>query len=224
MRGKNSWHQAFDGGIMSAGMVILTVVAVLIYFGVVQRALDRMYLTDRAALLLVAMMFVGTLLPRITVGRVSVSLGGAVIPAGVCIFLLIKADTGWEVWRTIIGSILTAAAVYGLSVFLPSEAEQLPIDPNLLYALAAGVIAWMLGRSRRGAFVCGVMGVLLADMATAVVNWHRGIDQQLVLGGAGIADAVVIAGVLAVLLAELIGEIVERIVRRRAEAKEGERS
>ena len=82
----------------------------------------------------------------------------------------------------------------------------------------------MLGRSRRGAFVCGVMGVLLADMATAVVNWHRGIDQQLVLGGAGIADAVVIAGVLAVLLAELIGEIVERIVRRRAEAKEGERS
>ena len=209
---------------MSSGMVILTVVAVLIYFGVVQRVLDRMYLTDRAALLLVALMFVGTLLPNITVGWVSFSLGGAVIPAGVCVFLLVKADTAREVWRTIIGSILTAAAVYGLSVFLPPEAEQLPMDPNLLYALAAGVIAWLLGRSRRGAFVCGVLGMLLADIATAVVNWSHGVDQQLVLGGAGIADAVVIAGVLAVLLAELVGEIVERIARRRTAAKEGNRS
>ena len=98
------------------------------------------------------------------------------------------------------------------------------MDPNLLYALAAGVIAWLLGRSRRGAFVCGVLGMLLADIATAVVNWSHGVDQQLVLGGAGIADAVVIAGVLAVLLAELVGEIVERIARRRTAAKEGNRS
>ena len=97
---------------MSSGMVILTVVAVLIYFGVVQRVLDRMYLTDRAALLLVALMFVGTLLPNITVGWVSFSLGGAVIPAGVCVFLLVKADTAREVWRTIVGVVLTAAAVY----------------------------------------------------------------------------------------------------------------
>ena len=72
--------------------------------------------------------------------------------------------------------------------------------------------------------MCGVLGVLLADIATAVVNWSRGIDQQLVLGGAGIADAVVIAGVLAVLLAELVGEIVARITRRRTAAKEGNRS
>ncbi|MGN0779516.1 MAG: DUF1614 domain-containing protein [Aristaeellaceae bacterium] len=208
---------------MSSGMVILTVVAVLIYFGVVQRVLDRMYLTDRAALLLVAVMFVGTLLPNVTVGRVSVSLGGAVIPVGVCIFLLCKADTAGEVGRTIVGSLLTAGAVYGLSVLLPSEAEQLPMDPNLLYGLSAGVIAWVLGRSRRGAFVCGVLGVLLADIATAVMNWSRGIDQQLVLGGAGIADAVVISGVLAVLLAELVGEIVERVVRKRTAAKEGDR-
>ena len=76
---------------MSAGMVILTVVAVLIFFGILQRVLDRMYLTDRAALLLVALMFVGTLLPRINLGMVSISLGGAVIPLGVCIYLLIRA-------------------------------------------------------------------------------------------------------------------------------------
>lgn len=51
-------------------------------FGVAQRVLDRMRLTDRQALLLVAAMFVGTLLPNVELGQVSLNLGGAVIPLG----------------------------------------------------------------------------------------------------------------------------------------------
>ncbi len=200
---------------MSIATMLLTVVAVLIFFGVLQRVLDRMYLTDRAALLLVAAMFIGTLLPNLTIGRVSINLGGAVIPLGVCIFLLVKADTSWERIRPLLGSLLTGAAVWGLSWFLPDEPERMWLEPTLLYGLSAGVIACALGRSRRGAFICGVLGVLLADIATAVINWVSGIDQQLVLGGAGLADAVVVSGVLAVALTELVGEVMERISRAR---------
>lgn len=204
---------------MTLGMILLTALAVLIFFGTIQRVLDRMYLTDRAALVITAAMFAGTLLPNINLGKVSVGVGGALIPLMICVYLLIKADSAVEVWRTVLGSILTAAAVYGLSMLLPAEAEELPVDPMLLYAASGGLIAWILGRSRRGAFVCGVLGVLLADVATAIVNWTRGIEQQLVLGGAGVADAVVVSGVLAVLLAELVGEITERIVRKRKEKR-----
>jgi len=204
---------------MTLGMILLTALAVLIFFGTIQRVLDRMYLSDRAALAVTAAMFAGTLLPNLELGRVSISIGGALIPLAICVFLLIKADTALEVWRTILGSLLTAAAVYGLSMLLPAEAEALPLDPMLLYAITGGLIAWILGRSRRGAFVCGVLGVTLADIATALVNWARGIDQQLVLGGAGVADAVVVSGVLAVLLAELVGEITEKFVRRKKEKR-----
>lgn len=204
---------------MTLGMILLTALAVLIFFGTIQRVLDRMYLTDRAALVITAAMFAGTLLPNINLGKVSVGVGGALIPLLICVYLLIKADSAVEVWRTVLGSILTAAAVYGLSMLLPAEAEELPVDPMLLYAASGGLTAWILGRSRRGAFICGVLGVLLADVATAMVNWTRGIEQQLVLGGAGVADAVVVSGVLAVLLAELVGEITERIVRKRKEKR-----
>lgn len=204
---------------MSVGMLILTVVAVLIFFGVLQRVLDRMNLTDRMALVLIAAMFVGTLLPNITIGKVSLSIGGALIPLGVCVYLFCKADEGKERVRTIIGAVLTGAAVYALSVLLPDEPEEMWLDPNLIYGVAGGVIAWILGRSRRAAFICGVVGVILADVVTACMNWRNGVEQQLVLGGAGIADTVVISGVLAVLLAELIGELVERMVRGRKERK-----
>ena len=201
---------------MSLAMLLLTVLAVLIFFGVLERVLDRMYLTDRAALILVALMFAGTLLPNVTLGRVAINLGGTVIPLGVCTYLLIRADTWRERVRAMAGAALTAVAVYVLSTLLPDEPEEMWMEPNLLYGLAGGVVAWILGRSRRGAFVCGVVGVLLADVATAMVNWQRGIAQQLVLGGAGLADATVLAGVEAVLLTELVGEIMERVKRKKS--------
>lgn len=198
---------------MSAGMMLLTIAAVLVFCGLLQRVLDRMYLTDRQALLLIGLMLLGTLLPNITLGPVSINLGGAVIPLGVCVYLFIKADSAMERMRTIFGTILTAGAVYALSALLPAEAETLPLDPMWLYGLCGGVIAWLFGRSRRGAFICGIAGVILADIVTAMIAALQGYQTQLVLGGAGIADATVISGVVAVFLCELIGETVERLVR-----------
>ena len=45
--------------------------------------------------------------------------------------------------------------------------------------------------------------------------WSQGVDQRLVLGGAGAFDVIVMSGLIAVLLSELIGEIFERIKRGR---------
>lgn len=207
---------------MSAGMLLLMIAAVLVLCGLLQRVLDRMYLSDRAALLVIGAMLVGTFLPNLKLGVASVNIGGALIPLGVCVWLFIRADESLERWRVLLGSLLTGAAVYGLTRLLPAEAEQLPVEPMLLYGAAGGLIAWLLGRSRRGAFICGVTGVILADVASAVINWLSGIRQVLVLGGAGITDAVVISGILAVMLCELVGETMERIVRRR-KAEGGDR-
>lgn len=198
---------------MSIGLILLAVVSVLVLFGVAQRVLDKMQLSDRAALLIAAAIFFGGLVPDIRIGRVSVNLGGAVVPLGVCIYLLIKTDTAKEFWRAVIGSLLTAVIVFFLGRALPNEPEQMAIDPNYVYGLAGGAVAYILGRSRRAAFICGVLGVVLADVAVAVLNWSQGIRQTLVLGGAGMMDVVVISGLLAVLLSELVGELIERVAR-----------
>ena len=198
---------------MSIGMVLLTVVAVLVFFGVAQRVLDKMYLSDRAALILIALMFFGTLIPNLELGLASVSVGGALIPLGVCVYLLVRAGTAKERLRALLGAVVTGGVVYAVSALLPSEPEQLPFEPMLLFGATGGIVAYLLGRSRRGAFICGVLGVMLADVAVAIVNWANGVDQRLVLGGAGVFDAIVVSGVLGVALSELIGEIVERMAR-----------
>ena len=198
---------------MAVGLILLSAVSILVLLGVAQRVLDRMQLSDRAALIIAAAIFFGGLAPDIRIGMVSVNLGGALIPLGVCVWLLIKPDTGKEARRALLGSVLTGAAVYALGRLLPAEPEKMTIDPNYLYGLAGGLIAYLLGRSRRAAFICGVLGVILADIAVAVVNWQNGISSTLRLGSAGMMDTVVISGLLAVLLAELMGELIERMSR-----------
>jgi len=199
---------------MSIGMVLLTVAAIFVFFGVAQRVLDRMYLTDRMALILIAMMFFGTLLPNLKFGLFEISIGGGLIPLGICAYLLIRAGTNKERIRALLGSVVTGAIVYAVSaLILPDEPEQLPFDPMYLNGIVAGIVAYAFGRSRRGAFICGVLGVMLADITVAILNQMNGVQQTLIIGGAGAFDAMVIAGLLAVVLAEAIGETIERVTR-----------
>ena len=61
--------------------------------------------------------------------------------------------------------------------------------------------------------IAGVTGMMLANTANALYVWSKGVPQDFILGGAGAADGIVIAGITGVLLAELLGEIIERMKR-----------
>ena len=203
---------------MSIGMILLIIIALLILFGVLQRVLDRMALTDRQALACVALIFIGGWLPDISLGRVTLNIGGALVPLAVCVYLFLNAGTGKERIRALVASVLTGAVVYVIGLYFPADPVAMPFDPMILYGLCGGIVAWLLGRSRRSAFIAGVLGIILADAAVGVVNWSRGIQQAVHLGGAGALDAIVLSGVSAVLLCELFGEIMERIAHGRANA------
>ena len=106
---------------MSGPMLLLTITAVLIFSGLLQRVLDRMYLTDKQALLIIGLMLIGTFLPELTIGAVSINIGGAIIPLAVCAYLFVRADQPWERWRSVLGSIMAAAAVYAISTLMPEN-------------------------------------------------------------------------------------------------------
>ena len=207
---------------MSIGMILLIILSLLILAGILQRVLDRMALTDRQALVCIAAIFIGGWLPEINLGLITLNIGGALIPLIVCVYLFVHAGTAKERIRAIVASGLTAAAVFTLSLVLPADPIQMPmLDPMILYGIAGGAIAWLLGRSRRSAFIAGVLGVMLADVITGISLWLRGVNQVIHLGGAGALDAVIIAGVTSVLLCELAGEIMERIQRRKIHKIQG---
>ena len=200
---------------MTFGIILLIVTGLLIGFGIGQRSLDRLRMKDSHAYVLIAAMILTGFLPEIPLGPVKLNIGGCLIPLGICVYLFIRADTARERWRSIISALVTGTAIWALMRFLPDEPDSIPFEPKWLYGVAAAAVAYILGRSRRSAFIGGITGVIIAQLASVIPVWLRGADQTLNLGGAGAFDAVVIAGFLGIMLAELAGELTERIARGR---------
>lgn len=203
---------------MSLGMILLLVLALLILFGALQRVLDRMALTDREAIACTAAIFIGGWLPDLNFGLITLNIGGAIVPLIVCVYLILNADTTKEKLRAVFASALTAAAITAIGMLFPADPTRMPFDPMILYGVSGGLIAWILGRSRRSAFVAGILGMLLADLISGAFVWMRGINQAVYLGSAGALDAIVLSGVVAVLMCELVGEAMERMKTGKARA------
>lgn len=199
---------------MPIGMIMLLVIGVLVYFGVVHRILDRMRLTDKQALLLIGAIIIGSFID-IPIMRsplqVSINLGGAILPAFLSIWLIIKADETAERVRAVMAVVLVALSVYIGTLYLPYEPENMFLDPKLIYGLSAGVIAYLAGRSRRSAFVGGVLGIIVSDLVHMITLLRIGVGGTTNIGGAGAFDVVVVSGIVAVMLAELVGETREKL-------------
>lgn len=196
------------------GMIILTVVSILIYFGFAHRSLDRLRLTDRGALAFIVLMIVGSFF-NITILRapvhLAINVGGAIIPFVLALYVLIRAGTAKEWVRAIVSTAITATALYLTGRFMGYEPETTLIDPIYVFPLLAGLVAYITGRSRRGAFIGATMGVLALDVAHYFYLYLNRLPGTVRIGAAGVFDAVVIAGVAAVLIAEVIGEVRERL-------------
>lgn len=192
------------------GLIGLIIVSVLIYFGVAHRVLDRMRLSDTAALIVIAAIIVGSFVDIPIGSRVTINLGGS-ITVLLALYVLLGAGTGFEKIRAIVAAIVTSLVLYLAGRYLGAEPENMMIDPIYLYPLIAGIVGYLAGRSRRGAFFAAVMGVLSLDLTQYLYLRRSGIDGIVHIGGAGAFDSLVLAGILAVLLAELVGESLERL-------------
>lgn len=197
---------------MPLSYILLSILGLFVLFGFAHRVLDRMRMTDTWALLIIIGMIIGTLLPSIPITKsVSINIGGAIIPIAVSVYLFIKADSAKEKLNAVLASILAGALVYTAGRILPHEPEAMFIEPNYIYGIVSGLIAYLFARSRRCAFIAGVMGIILSDITQAVVNAVTKVPGTVSIGGAGAVDSVVISMIIAVFLTEVLGETREKL-------------
>ncbi len=198
---------------MNIGTVLLLAVAILVYLGFAQRALDRLHLSDRAALLFLLAIIIGGFLPDIPLGgNLSINLGGGIVPLILVGYLWSKAERK-EINRSFLAVLITTAIVYAVLKIMPLEPTyNFFLDPLYLLALIAGLVGYLSGRSRRGAFIAGTMSVILNDGIAQIENIMDGVNPSGVIGGAGVFDAIIIAGFIALGLAEVFGETAEQLM------------
>lgn len=213
------------GSIIPFGVILLLVVGFLIYLGYAQRILDRLYLSDKASLFLILLIILGSFvdIPILARPLVTLNVGGAVLPTGLAVYVFRKADTRREKLRGLLAAGITAFTIYVIALNYDfGHGHQDVVDPTYLFALVAGTVGYLAGRSRRAAFMAGVLGFMLYNLIHLGRVMGQGLEGPVMIGGAGALDTVVIAGLLAVGLAELVGEMRERIQLENRESKGGD--
>ena len=155
---------------MSVSLWMIWIVILLIMFGVGQRILDELRLSDKWALVILVSICIGIIIPPIWIGEYfCFSIGGFLIPLALSIYLLISCGKR-DLLRSIAGTILVAGIIYGLEWILPADPENVLIDNMYVYGVVAGLVAYILGRSRRNAFVSCLFGITLAQLIQWIIN------------------------------------------------------
>ncbi len=198
------------------GISLLAIVVVLIFFGVSQRILDRLHLTDKAAILFIVAMIAGSFItiPISRSPKIALNVGGGIIPIVLAGYVLTKAGTTKEWVRAILSSFVTGGVIYFLATYFFFNGGHTTrdfVDPQYAFAIVGGIVAYVAGRSRRSAFIAGVLGFLVYNLIQVYRITIGGVNGSVNIGGAGIFDTMVISGIIAVGIAEIIGETRERL-------------
>lgn len=190
------------------GISILLIVGILVWLGLAKRALERLYLNEWSSLAVVVLLIVGNFIsfhiwrnPEITV-----NIGGALVPLGLSIYVLCRAGSSKEWLHSLFGVIITTLILYGVNKLYAFDVGSGFIDPQYLWAIIAAIVGYLIGRSRRLAFVVSTLSLLFMDIVHIVETQVAGSTAATHIGGAGAFDSIVIAGVGAVILAEFFGE------------------
>ena len=197
---------------MSTSFIILSILILLVMFGVGQRILDSLRLTDQAALLILIAICIGLIIPPIWIGKYfCFSIGGFLIPLALSIYLLISCGWSRDLLRAFVGTVIVAGIIYALEWILPAEPEEVLIDNMYVYGVVAGVVAYVLGRSRRNAFISCLFGITLAMIIQWIVNFAMNTPSILGLGVGGAFGTYIVSIIISVAVSEFLGRCFEAI-------------
>lgn len=132
---------------------------------------------------------------------IAVNLGGAVIPAILSLYLMVKNEL---YVRAVLATAVVAAVTHQLAQ--PVRGVGISV-PTFIPPIVAAVVAIVLGWRRAAplAYIAGSLGTLIgADLLN--LGRIQGLGAPVAsIGGAGTFDGIFVSGILAVLLASIVG-------------------
>ncbi len=204
--------------------IILPLLLLLLLFDVVTISYSELGLSASAALVLLIVTILGSLInipltrrhieypetrpffshfffyapPRVTTQTIAVNVGGALIPVGFAIYLMPR--TAW--WPTLISTVVVAAVARVLARPVPGRGI---VMPAFIPPIFSAGLAFLLARQHPApvAFISGTLGTLIGADLLHWPSFKRLGSHVISIGGSGVFDGIFISGILAVLLTAL---------------------
>jgi len=192
---------------MTIGLIILGVVAILAFFGLLERFFIKLGLKSWVALILVLGLVVGAVVPPIVFGTaLSISIGGFIAPLVVVIVLLGVAKNRSESFRAVVAMLAVASVAVATRMLLAPLNASLILAASLIIGFVGGASAFLAGHTRVASVSSAIGGIILGDVIIGLIRFFVGGDM-VVLGAQGVFDSLIIAAIFSLLVCEAIGAI-----------------
>ena len=199
---------------MLIGLILLSVLAVLIFFGVAERFFRRIGVPDWLAFVLVLSFVIGAVVPEIQIGAgMTLNVGGFIIPAAFVILLFSISPVKKESFHVCLATIFVAGVTVAIRMLVRPDSGILFLVTAVVTGLLCGTVAYLMGRTRIATLVGAVTGIVIGDIINNISLWFLH-GTSVSLGANGVFDSVVIATITGVALVEVIEAIRHAMSRK----------
>ncbi|MCL2798028.1 MAG: hypothetical protein FWD58_08255 [Firmicutes bacterium] len=189
------------------GLILLSVLAVLTFFGVSERFFRKIGVPDWLAFLLLLTFVVGAVVPEIPIGTSAViNVGGFIVPAVFLVIVFSVSRRKKEVARILLASLAVASVTVTARMLLRPESGGLFLAAMVITGVLGGIAAYLAGGTRLATLSGAVGGIMLGDIANNLI-FHYAFGAGVALGSRGVFDSIIIAAVLGVVLLEIVEAI-----------------
>jgi hypothetical protein len=202
---------------MTIGLVLLAITALLIFFGLGERFLRKIGISNWLAFILTAALVLGVVLPDIRIGSAfSINLGGFLVP--VVLVAIFCSLTGFN--KDLVRSLLATVAVAGVAVatrmlIMPTSFATV-LTASVIVGFVGGAVAYLIGMTRLSTLTAAVAGIVLGDIIVNILyRYVLKTGSVVALGSGGVFDSVVLAAVFGVIIAEAIAAVKRTVNRGR---------
>lgn len=200
---------------MVIGLILLTLVAVLIIFGLADRFLKNIGLPSWLAFILIMALVVCAVIPSITIGTTfSINLSGFLIPIIVVIVLINILGKNQDLIRAILGMLAVAGVTIVIRILIIPINSEMILTTSIIVGFVGGAVAYLCCMKRINTLIASIAGIVLGDLVVNLIARFFFENESIALGSDGVFNSVILAAVFGVLLVEIILAIKKAMNRK----------
>ena len=196
---------------MIIGYVLLGLIAVLMFFGLLNTTVKAMRIDPWVALFFVIAFIVGGIIPMVSFGsEVVVGIGGFIVPFVLMIVLVVLSvikGGGTNVVRLVASIASITAVTTAVLTWMPTDVTWVAILSRFVIGILAGAISYVICADRISSVTGAIGGVVWGNLAAAMIAYFFGNADAIVLGSGLVYDAIIIGMVFAVVLAMVANQM-----------------
>lgn len=189
---------------MVIGLIIFGIIAVLIFFGALEKYFDVLGITSWLSFIIILAFVLCAILPDLSVGAVVINVSGLIVPLVTIVIFMVAYKQMFSRLHVYTAMAFAGIIIAGLKVVMLVYAVDMVTIFSIAIAVIASLISVLLASERIGAVIACMGGIIIGDVISGSIMYFTGANSLLAFGTYGIFDAISMSILFSLVLFEII--------------------